>query len=162
MDVDVEIPAVLVVLAEQARIVTFVDGCLQRLTLAHIFAANVDIGRMRTHGETGDHAAFDQRMRIVAQDFAVLAGAGLGFVGVDDEIMRTTVIFLRHEGPLETRREASAAATTKAGSLHLVDDPVTTLFDDLLGTVPMAARLHALQGLVLEAVEIGKDAILIF
>lgn len=117
---------------------------------------------MRAHGETGDHAAFDQRMRIVAQDFAVLAGTGLGFVGVDDEIMRTAVVFLRHEGPLETRREACATTTTKAGSLHLVDDPVTTLFDDLLGTVPMAARLHALQGLVLEAVEIGKDAILIF
>lgn len=117
---------------------------------------------MRAHGETGDHAAFDQRMRIVAQDFAVLAGAGFGFVGVDDEVMRTAVIFLRHEGPFETRREASAAATAKAGSLHLVDDPVTALFDDLLGAVPVAARHHALQGLVLEAVEIGKDAILIF
>ena len=162
MHVDVEIPAILVVTAEQTGIVTFVDGRLKSLTFAHIFAANIDVSGVRAHGETGDHAAFDQRMRIVAQDFAVLAGAGLGFIGVNDEIMRTAVIFLRHEGPLETRREASAAATAKARSLHLVDDPVTALFDDLLGAVPVAARQHAFQGLVLEAVEIGKDAILIF
>ena len=46
---------------------------------------------MRAHGEAGDQAALDQVMRIVAQDLAVLAGAGLGFVGIDDEIVRAAV-----------------------------------------------------------------------
>jgi hypothetical protein len=41
--------------------------------------------------EAGDQAALDQRVRIVAHDVAVLAGARLGFVGIDDEIMRPAV-----------------------------------------------------------------------
>ena len=145
MDENVDIPAVLVVLAEKTRIVAFVDRGLQRFALADIFAAHVDIAGVGAHGEAGDHAAFDQRMRIVAHDIAVLAGAGLGFVGIDDEVMRTTVAFLRHEGPLEAGREACAAATAQAGRLHLVDDPVTALFDDPLGAIPMAAAHRALQ-----------------
>jgi hypothetical protein len=36
----------------------------------------------------GEQAALDQRVRIVAHDVAVLAGARLGFVGIDDEVMR--------------------------------------------------------------------------
>ncbi|MCY1244103.1 hypothetical protein D9M72_571610 [compost metagenome] len=75
--------------------------------------------------------------------------------------MRTPVAFLRHEGPLETGREACAATAAKAGGLHFVDDPVATLFEQLLGAVPVAARHGALQGLVLEAVDVGKDAVFI-
>ncbi|MND66800.1 hypothetical protein D3C80_582010 [compost metagenome] len=116
---------------------------------------------MGAHGETGDHAAFDQGVRIVAENFAVLACAWLRFVGVDDKIMRTAVRFLRHEGPFEAGREACATTTTKPGCLHLVDDPVPALFDDDLGAIPVAAAHRALQGLVLEAVDIGEDAILI-
>ena len=53
-----------------------------------IFAAHVDVGGVRAHRERGEQRALDQRMRVVAQDLAVLAGAGLRFVGVDDEIVR--------------------------------------------------------------------------
>ncbi len=161
MDDDVDVVAKLVVLAEQTVVIALVDRSLQGFALAHEFAADIDEGMMRAHGEGGDDAAFDQGVRIMAHDLAVLAGAGLRLVCVDDEVMRTTIRFLRHEGPLETGREACAAATAKAGGLHLVDDPVTALFEDLLGAVPVAARHGALQGLVLEAVNIGEDAILI-
>src|SRR5690606_38859986 len=47
MDVDVEIPAAFVAIAEKAGVVGFVDGALQRLALAHELAAYVDIGGMR-------------------------------------------------------------------------------------------------------------------
>src|SRR5690606_19820594 len=160
-DINVHIPAALVALAQQTGFVAFVDCRLEGFTLAHEFAAHVDIGGVCAHGATGDHAAFDQRMRIVAQDFAVLAGAGLGFVGVDDQIMRATVALLGHERPLETRREASTATATQARRLHLLDDPVTALFDQPAGVVPMAARHCTLQGAILEAANIGEDAIFI-
>ena len=51
MDVDVDVPAVLVVLAEQAGVIALVDRRLQRLALAHVFAAHVDIGGVGAHGE---------------------------------------------------------------------------------------------------------------
>ena len=100
-------------------------------------------------------------MRIVAHDVAVLAGAGLGLVGVDDEIVRTLLHFLRHEGPFQAGREAGAAAAAQAGLLHLVDDPFRAELENLLGAVPIAARLRAFEARVLEAVEIGEDAVLV-
>jgi hypothetical protein len=82
-------------------------------------------------------------MRIVAHDLAVLAGAGLGFVGVDDQIARPAIAFLRHERPFEAGRKARAATAAQAGRLHLVDDPVAALLEDAGGAVPGAARHRA-------------------
>ena len=100
MDDDVEVPAMHIVVADEPGLVGLVDGRLQMFALADEFAAHVDIGRMATHGGTGDQAAFDQQMRFVAQDLAVLTGAGLGFIRIDDEIMRALADDLRHERPL--------------------------------------------------------------
>ena len=162
MDVDVERPAVDVVLADQPGLVGLVDRRLQALALEDVFAAHVDVGGVGAHREAGDQAALDQRVRIVAQDLAVLAGAGLGFVGVDDEIMRPLgVDDLGHERPFQAGREARAAAAAQARGLHLVDDPVAALVDDRLGAVPVAARPRALQAAIAEAVEIGEDAVLV-
>ena len=117
---------------------------------------------MRLHREAGDETAFDQKMRIVAHDLPVLAGAGLRFVGVDDEIGGPRRIGLRHEGPFEAGRKTGAAAPAQARGLHLIDDPVLALVDQRLGIVPGAARARALEAPVAEAVEIGEDAILVF
>ncbi len=161
MEKNLHIPAALIVLAQKTCIVTFVNRCLKRFTLTHEFAAQIDISNVSAHGATGDNAAFDQRMRIVAQNFAVLTGARFGFVGIDDEVMRPVRNFLRHKGPFQAGREASTTTTTKARCLHLVDDPVTTLVDEAFGVIPMATRHSALQGHVLEAIDIGEYAILI-
>ena len=72
-------------------LVGLVDRRLQALALADELAAHVDEGGVRAHGEAGDQAALDQRVRVVAHDLAVLAGAGLGLVGVDDEVARPAV-----------------------------------------------------------------------
>jgi hypothetical protein len=149
MDIDVHVPAELVVLAEQTGVIAFVDRRLQRFAFADDIRRARRCRRMRAHGEARDHAAFDQRMRIVAHDVAVLAGTGLGFVGIDHEIMRPAVAFLRHEGPFQTGREACAATAAKAGSLHLVDDPVAALFQDLLGAIPVATAIAPLSDLSL-------------
>ena len=60
---------------------------------------------MRAHGEAGDQAAFDQLVRIVAHDIAVLAGARLALVGIDHQIMRPRPRFLGHERPFQAGRE---------------------------------------------------------
>src|SRR5471032_489131 len=100
-------------------------------------------------------------MRIVAQDVAILAGAGLRFVGVHDEIMRPVLHFLRHERPFEAGGEARAATAAQAGLLHLVDDGVDAARQDLLGAVPRAALTGAFETPIVEAVEVGEDAVLV-
>src|SRR5262249_30305118 len=100
-------------------------------------------------------------MRIISHDLAVLAGAGLGLVGIDHEIVRSAVGLLGHERPLQPGREAGAAAPALARRLHLVDDPVAPLLQDRLGAVPATARPRAIEAPVVLAVEIEKDAILV-
>ena len=161
MDVDVAIPAVFVVPADETGIVALVYGRLQRLALADIFATDIDVTGMRTHCETGDQATLYQRMRIVAHDIPVFAGAGLGFVGIDHQIMRPPIALLGHEGPFQTGREPCTATPAQARRLHRFDDPVAALVDQALGTIPMTTLLRAGKRLVELAIEIGEDAILV-
>ena len=163
MDVEVERPAVDIVLADEFGLVGLVDRCLEVLAFEDVFAAQVYVSRMGAHAERGDQRALDQRMRIVAQDLAVLAGARLGFVGVDDKIVRSLGIdVLGHERPFQPGRKAGAAAAAHARGFHLGDDPIAPLVDDRLGVVPSAARPRALKAAVAEAVEVGENAILVF
>src|ERR1700761_1159729 len=161
-DIDVKRPAVDVVLADQLCFVSLVDSGLKVLALPNEFAAHVDIASMRAHRAARDQATLDQQMRVVPHDLAVLAGTGLGLVGVDHEVARPAVgRFLRHERPFQAGRKTRAAAAAQAGGLHLVDDPVTALVDDRLGAVPGATLARAFEAPIMEAVEIGEDAVLV-
>src|SRR6516164_9400699 len=100
-------------------------------------------------------------MRIVPHDLSVLAGAGLGFVGIDDEVMRAPVALLGHEGPFEPSREAGPAASAQPRGLHLVDDEVAALVDEEFRPVPIAALARRSEVGAVPAVEIGEDAVLI-
>ena len=91
MDVEIEVPAVDVVLADQLGFIGLVDRGLQALALKDELAAHIDVAGVGAHGEGGDQATLDQEMRIVPHDLAVLAGAGLRLVGIDDEITRPAV-----------------------------------------------------------------------
>ena len=51
VDVDVEVPAVDVVLADQLGLVGLLDRRLQALALEHVFAADVDVAGVRPHRE---------------------------------------------------------------------------------------------------------------
>ena len=150
------------VLADQPGVVRLVDRLLQRLRLADIFATNVDVGRPRAHREARDQRAFDQLVRIVPHDLAVLARTRLGFVGIDDqEAGPPVLVFLGHEGPLHPGGEARTAATAKAAGLHVVDDRILPLGEQRFGIVPVATRLRGLQAPVLKPVEVGENAVLI-
>ncbi len=159
-EVEIEIPAVDVVLADQLGGVGFVDGALQAFALADELAANIDVARVRAHREAREQCAFDQQVGIIAHDLPVLAGARLALVGIDDEIGRTHVR-LRHEAPLEPCREARAAAAAQARRLDLVDDPVVALVDEELGAVPGAATARTLEPRIVEPVDVAEDPVLV-
>src|SRR5512143_3074222 len=114
MDVEIEIPAIDVVLAKQFGLVSLVDSRLHAFAFADEFSAYVDVTGIRTHGETGNQATLDQQMRIVPHDLAVLASAGLGLVGIHNEIMWAAIRLLRHERPFQASRKAGAAAAAQA------------------------------------------------
>src|SRR6185437_13137964 len=116
---------------------------------------------MRPHGEGGEEGALDQKLRIVAHDVAVLAGAGLGLIGIDHEITRAPIGLGRHERPFESGGEAGTAAAAQARRLHLLDDRLVTLLDHRLGTVPGAARARSLEPPAVQPVEILENAVLV-
>src|ERR1700736_6123124 len=162
MNINVESPAVDIVLADKLRRIGLGNRGLQAPALQNKFAANINITDMRLHREASEETALDQKLWIVAHDLPVFAGAGLRFVGVDDEIRGPRRIRFRHEGPFEAGRKTGAAAPAQARRLNLADDPVLVLVDQFFGIVPRAPRDGALETPVAEAVEIGEDAILVF
>src|SRR6185369_8921564 len=119
-------------------------GRLEALAFADEFAADIDVTGVSAHGEAGDQAPFHEQVRIVPHNLAILAGAGLRLVGIDDEIVRPPLgRLLGHERPFEPGRETGAAATALTRGLHLVDDGVAAALEDCLGAIPGAARPRA-------------------
>ena len=102
VDEDVEVVARAArVLADEPGLVGFLDGALEDGGFVVELAADVDVGGAAVHGPAGDETAFDEFVRVLAHDFAVFAGAGLAFVGVDDEVAGLGVlvpVFEVHEG----------------------------------------------------------------
>ena len=113
--IDVELPARFGgIVAKKAGGISFVDGGLKAARLVHEFTTDIDIGGMCPHRETGDHTAFQQLVRLVPDDIAVLACAGFGLIGINHKIVGTRADFLGHEGPFQAGRETCTAAATKA------------------------------------------------
>src|SRR5690606_14482410 len=101
-----------------------------------------------------NQAALDQMVWIVAQDLAILAGARLGFVGVDDEVMRAPIIDLGHKAPFEAGREPSAATAAQAGGLDLIGQPFPPLVEQILGAAPGATALGPFKAPIVLPIEI--------
>ena len=141
--------------------IRLVNGALQSFAFAHKLAAHVNVTRMCAHGETSKQAPFQQFMRLMAHNIAVFARAGLRFVGINDQIMRTPIIFFRHERPFQTRRKSGPATTAQARRFDLFNDPVTTLSNQVSRIVPISARLRGSQIGTMEPVNIGKNTIFI-
>ena len=145
VDIEIEVPAVDIVLADEPGVVGLIDGALQTLPLAEEFAAHIDVANMRRHGGPGEKASLDQQVRIVAHDVAVLAGARLELIGIDHEIVRPVTDLFGHEGPLESGWKTRSAATPQARGLDLIDHPVAALVDEGLGVDPAAALLRGIE-----------------
>ena len=161
VDIEIERITVDVILAEQLGVIGLIDRGLEPFALTDELAAHIDVAGAAIHCAAGDQAAFDEQMRIVPHDLAILAGAGLGLVRIDDQIVRPVSDRLGHERPLQSGWEAGAAAAAQARGLHLVDDRVAAFVQDRLGAVPGTTLARALKAPVVEAVEIPEDAVLV-
>ena len=112
-----------------------------------ILAANVDVAALRAHGQRADHHALDHRVRIVLENQAVFAGAGLALVAVAEHVFRLGRL-LGYKRPLHAGGESRAAAAAQTGILDLVNDGVGLHGERLL---------HGLVAVEFEiAVDIGR------
>ena len=114
MHVKIEIPArSRRISPEQTGIIGFLNGGFEDNALVVIFATNIDVAGMGPHREACDQAAFDQCVRIVADNVAILAGARFRFIRIHDQVGRSAIRLLRHEGPFHAGRETRTATATQ-------------------------------------------------
>ena len=90
------------VVAQVAGGAGLVERLFEALVDLEDLAVDVVVGRGHAHRVGGDGHALDDDVRVVGEDVAVLAGAGLAFVGIADQVLRAGVV-LRHEAPLQAR-----------------------------------------------------------
>ena len=80
------------VLANQTILVRLVDRVLEHSGLMDELASDVDVRSGRVHRSASDEAALDELVGVLSHDLAVLAGAGLALIGIDDEISGLSVL----------------------------------------------------------------------
>ena len=112
-------------------------------------------------GAACQKATLNEMVRIMAQDFSILAGAGFGFVGIDQQIVWPVMVFGWHERPFEAGRETAAATPLQSGRLDLAGYPTAARIDEFAGSHPGAALACALERPVVLAIEVGEDAALV-
>ena len=91
-----------------------------RAARQRILAAHVEVAVLAAGGVGGDGHRLDDGERVALHQHAVLERAGLGLVGVADQVVRAARL-ARHGVPLAARREGGAAAPDELGVDHLAD-----------------------------------------
>ena len=107
------------VLAEVTGRARFGERLFEALVRVPDLAVRVVVADRDAHRVPGDDHAFDDDVRVVAQEIAILERAGLAFVRIAHEIFRAGVL-LGHEAPFEARRKAGAAAPRSAEALTVL------------------------------------------
>ena len=107
--------------ADEARLARLGERALEApVGLLAELAPDVVVADGRPHRVAADGHPLDDRVRVVAKDVAVLAGAGLALVGIAHHVVLAAAV-ARHEAPLEAGREAGPAAAPEAGGLDHLD-----------------------------------------
>ena len=145
--------------AKEASIISLPDGLLKVGGLVVELSSDVDVPSSGTHGSTSHQASLHQGVRIVAHDLTILASSWLTFISVDNQVLWAAIVGFVHEAPLEATGESSTTPTSESTGLDLIDDPLATLFHNLLGLVPLAALHGALQSPVMATINISENSV---
>src|SRR5713226_3704942 len=109
------------IVAEVVARIGFVESSLDDVENVAILASNVDEAFRRANRASRNDDAFDHLVWVHLHQRTVLARAGLGFIGIADDVFRLRRI-LGNERPFHAGREARAAAPAQVGLPYLVDD----------------------------------------
>src|SRR4029077_12436516 len=103
--------------------VTTANLFAENFFLKMIFVADIENAALRSGDESRDDHAFDEEMRKIGHDEAVLDGAGLAFVCIADNIS-DGIGMLAYEVPLHAGGESRAAHAFQFGGLELRENVV--------------------------------------
>ena len=109
------------IFAEEVLPSRFFDGLDENLRAVGHFAPDINVGRMRADRIAGDENALDKLVRIVMEKLPILERAGLGFVGVANQINRLTGA-LGEKTPLHAAGETRATAPAHLAVFDLGHD----------------------------------------
>ncbi len=109
------------VFAEQSGAIGFFKRRLETFVRLDELAAQIVVADGRAHGVSRDRHAFDDEVRVVAQNVAVLEGSRLAFVGVAHQVFLPRGLRI-HEAPFHAGRETGAAAAAQRRGFQLLDD----------------------------------------
>ena len=104
----------------ETRLLDFGDLAKQQFTNSRIFVAQVNVNVIRLDRPRADQHPLQHAMGIASHVVAILEGARLPLVGVDDHQARLRL--LADETPLASRREARAPQPAQPGRLDDADD----------------------------------------
>ena len=143
------------VLADVAGGVRLVQRSRDALVRVGHLAADVKEHLLGLDRIRADQGAFDELMRIALHQEAVLEGAGLGLVAVDDEVTGEHV--RRQKTPLRAAREAGSAAAGQVGRLHFGDDLVRSAGEGRLQCRVATGAQVAVERMPVSLVQAGRD-----
>ena len=104
------------------------DRAFEDLRAFRKLASYIYVRRPGIEGETGDGDAFQQLVRILMNNVAVLERARLGFVRVTNQVDRLLLVGL-DKTPFHAARKSRAAAAAQTGCFHFVHDVSARHFD---------------------------------
>ena len=135
----------------------FGDGLLHDTDGLGKFAADVDVAQVHLEGPSCDHHAFEQLMRVLMEDVAVLEGTGFRFVAVDHDVMWLAVLAF-DEIPFHSGGKACPATTAKVACFdfrnNLLGFHLQRLLERLVAAV---AKVTIEGGVVVLAIDILED-----
>ena len=137
-DIEIQIAAKNL-LAQEALGVSVIDGFFHDLEQVAILAAQIDKAHFGADRQACDDDPFNYRVGIILEDQAVLAGARLAFISIDQDVLWFRRL-LGNKRPLHPGREAGAPASAQVRGFHLGDDSFRAQSDGLGG------KLHTAKG----------------
>src|SRR5690606_29865984 len=144
-------------LAEEAGRARLFERFLEAFVDFPDLAVDIVVADRNTHGIGSDCHAFDDDVRIVAQDVAIFEGTRLALVRVADEVLLARE-GTRHEAPLQSRGKARPASAAQAGSLDFGDDVLGRhAADEDLAQGFIAAAGDVVLQMPVAAVQTGHD-----
>src|SRR5690625_3325291 len=109
------------ILAYKSLLVGVCQSFVQHPDPVDILSPDVDIDRGALHGVGSNQCTFNEEMRVIFKDHAVLAGTRFCFITMAGQIAWRAVRF-RHERPLQSGIDPCSATAPDVGGLDLIND----------------------------------------
>lgn len=87
MNVDIKVIATSTcVLSDQSLSIGFLDCSFELKSFEPELSSDVNVCSLCSHGKTNDESSLDEFVRVMSQNFSILAGTWLGLISVDNQI----------------------------------------------------------------------------